>query len=70
VVDVVEQSFDVELEDPVVFPAPLARNADSIVRRFSRPIAIGVCQKYWVQVRLNELFDNHLGHAIRYGGHA
>jgi hypothetical protein len=69
VVDVVEQTFDVELENPVVLPAPLARDANSIERRFSRPIAIGVCQKYWVQVRLNELFDNHLGHSIRYGWH-
>ena len=38
---------------------PTASSAD-----FLGLIAIGVCQKDWVQVRLNELFDHHLSHAI------
>ena len=41
-VDVVEQSFDVELYNPVIFPASLARDADGIERRFPRPIPVGV----------------------------
>jgi aryl-alcohol dehydrogenase-like predicted oxidoreductase len=30
-------------------------------RRFSRPIAIGIRQKDWLQVRLDKLFNNHPG---------
>ncbi len=42
VVDVVEQTLDVEFQNPVVFPAPLSRHTDSIERRPSGPIAVGV----------------------------
>jgi len=42
--DVVEQTFDVEFKDPVIFPAPLARDAYRIQRRFIRPVAVGVRQ--------------------------
>src|SRR6266705_4339015 len=52
-----------------MFPAPLTRDADSIECRFPRPITIGVRQKDGFQVRLNELFNDHLSHAIRHSGH-
>jgi hypothetical protein len=68
VVDVIEQPPDVELKYPIVPPAPLARDSDGVKRRFSRPIAVRVRQKYWVQVRLNELLDDHLSHSICHGG--
>jgi hypothetical protein len=45
VVNVVEQTSDIELQYPVVLPAPLSRNPYSVQRRFVRPVPIGVCQK-------------------------
>ena len=38
----VEETFDVELQDPVVLPAPLAGNPHGIQRRLARPVAIRV----------------------------
>ncbi len=46
VVDVVEQTFDVKFQNPVVIPATLSRHSDSIEGRFPGPIAIGVRQEY------------------------
>ena len=68
-VDIIKQTFDIELQDPIIFPAPFTRNAHGIKRRFLRPVAIGVCQEYLVQIRLNELFDNHLSDSISYSWH-
>src|SRR5271165_3998055 len=67
--DVVEQTFDVEFKDPVIFPAPLARDAYRIQRRFIRPVAVGVRQEYGIEIRLNQLFDHHLRDPVAYGGH-
>src|SRR4030095_10902424 len=64
-----EQTFDVELQNPVVSPAALTRDTDGIEGRFSRPIAIRVRQKDWIQIRLDKLLHNHLSHAISYSGH-
>ena len=36
--DVVEQTFDIELQNPVILPATLARNAYRIQSRFSRSV--------------------------------
>jgi hypothetical protein len=49
-VDIIKQTFDIELQDPIIFPAPLTRNAHSIERRLLRPVATGVCQEYLVQI--------------------
>lgn len=57
---VVEQPLDVELKDPIVLPASLARHSYCIQGRFTRPVAIGVRQKDRFQVRLDQLFDHHL----------
>jgi hypothetical protein len=46
VVDVVKQAFNVKFQNPIVFPAPLARHSNGIQCRLSRPIAVRVCQKY------------------------
>ena len=40
-VDVVKQSFDVKLHNPLVTPAPLARDPYSSQGRFPRPVALG-----------------------------
>src|SRR5262249_22503583 len=69
VVDIIEWTFDIKLEDPLIFPASLTRNTHSIERRFLRPVAIGVYQEYLVQIRLDELFDNHLSNSISYRRH-
>ena len=45
VVDVVKQAVDVEFQNPVILPAPLARDSYGIQRRFVGPISVGVCQK-------------------------
>src|ERR1700740_951107 len=69
VVDIVEQTFYVELENPIVSPATLTRDTYGIESRFSRSIAIRVCQKDWIQTRLDQLLHNRLSYAICYGGH-
>ncbi len=40
-----------------------------IESRFSRSITIRICQKDWIQIRLDQLLDNRLSHAICHGGH-
>jgi hypothetical protein len=44
-VNVVEQALDVELQYPVVFPAPLSRSSYGIQCRFIGPVPLRVCQK-------------------------
>ncbi len=65
VVDIVEQALDVELENPIVPPATLARHCDGVQRGFPRPVAIRVWQEDRFEVRLKHLLDNHLRHAVR-----
>ena len=66
---IVEQALYIKLQNPIIFPAPLSRDPNGVQRRFPRPVAIGVCQEYLVQIRLYELFDNHLSNSIRYSWH-
>jgi hypothetical protein len=65
----IQQTFYVELENPIISPATLTRDTYGIESRFSRSITIRVCQKDWIQIRLDELLHNCLSHAICYGGH-
>jgi site-specific DNA recombinase len=39
---IVEQPFDVKLQNPIIFPASLARDSDRIQSRFARSVAVGV----------------------------
>ncbi len=41
-------------------PAPLARNANGVQSRFSRPVTIGVWKEDRIQIRFNELVDSRL----------
>src|SRR6266481_6088581 len=63
-VDVVEQTFYVELQNPVIFPAPLTRGSNRVQGRFPRSVAVGVWQEYGIQIRLYKLFDHHLRDTI------
>jgi hypothetical protein len=57
---IVEQPLDVELKNPIVPPASLARHPYRVQGRFTRPLAIGARQKDRFQVRLDQLLDHHL----------
>jgi hypothetical protein len=57
---IVEQPLDVELKNPIIPPATLARHSYRTQGRFTRPVAIGVRQKDRFQVRLDQLLDHHL----------
>jgi hypothetical protein len=48
-VDVVEQTLDIELQEPIIFPASLTRYPDGIKRRLVGPI--GIRQKDLAQSR-------------------
>ena len=65
----IEQTFDIKLENPTVFPTPLSRDSNGIERRLSRPVTVRVWKEYGLETRLNGCLDHHLRHAIRYGGH-
>lgn len=69
VVDIVEQSLDVELQNAIVLPAPLSRHAYGIESRFTGSVAVRICQKDCVESRLNQLSDNRLCHAVCHSGH-
>ena len=66
---IIKQTSYVELQNPIVFPAPLARDPNRIQSRFSRSVAVGVWQEYGIQIRLNQLFDHHLRDSIADRGH-
>jgi hypothetical protein len=70
VVDVVKKTFDIKLQDPIILPATLTRDAYRIERRLSRPIAVRVWQEIGLYRWLKRLLDHHLGHSIRHGGYA
>ena len=64
-----EQTADVELQNPVILPAPLARYAYGIQLTLVRPISIGIRQKDRLYFSFHDLLDHHLGHTICYSGH-
>jgi len=63
-IDAVEESLDVEINDPRVAPAALPRRSDRIERRFAGPVSIGVAVEPGLHQRLEEPFDHHLGDAV------
>jgi len=42
VIDCVEETFDVEVQHPIVLPAALARRSNGIQRRFALTVTIGI----------------------------
>ena len=64
--DVVKQALDVELQNPIVLPASLARHLQGIERRLAGPITVGVWKKDGFQNRFKDCFDDHLRYPIRH----
>src|ERR1700690_522936 len=70
VVDVVEQTLDVELKNPVISPTPLPHYTHSIQSRLSGSVTVGVRKENILHFRLDQLFDHHLRDAIAHSGHS
>jgi hypothetical protein len=65
--EVVEEAFDIQIERPVILPAPLPALPNRVVRGFQRPVAVTVGMKERLQRRLQLHLDHHLRHPIRHG---
>ncbi len=68
-IDVVEETFDVQVQHPGIPPAALARSSDRLVRRPARPVAIGVRVEQRINLRFQTLLDYHLGHSVGHRRH-
>src|SRR5664279_1594636 len=67
-IDRLEVSSDVEVKNPVVAPASLPSHAQGLLRRFLRPISVGIRMEMRLQNRLQKTRHNHLRNPIRYRG--
>src|ERR1700682_2643971 len=67
-IDLIEGCFDVKLNHPVVFPAPLSGDSNRLFRRSPRPISIGIWVEYRVEYRFNDELGNRLANPIRHSG--
>jgi hypothetical protein len=70
VVDMVEETLDIEFHNPVVVPTSPPHQGNRIVGRAPRPIAIGVWMEHRVDLRLQQELDRRLRHPIGNRGHA
>jgi len=65
-IDAVKIAPDINVEHPIVAPAPLTRRAHGIDCRSTGPIPIGIGVEYRLQTWLQEMTSDFLGDAIRY----
>ena len=65
-IDAVEETPDIDVEHPIVAPAPLTRRAHGIDCRSAGPVTIGVGVEHRLQTWLQETTSDFLGDAIRY----
>jgi hypothetical protein len=70
VVDVVKQTFDIELDYPVVFPASPPHHGNRIVRRAPGTIAIEIGMKDRIKEWVNQLLDHRLCHPVCHCRHS
>lgn len=70
VIDVVEEPFDVELNDPVVPPAALSHDTHGIQGGSPWTIAIRIGMKQRVQPRFQQQLRCCLGHPVGHRRHA
>jgi len=66
----VEEPLDIQIDDPVVLPAPLPTHPDRVQRRLSRPVAIGVLVEPGLHQRLQELGHHRLRDPVSDRRHA
>ena len=66
VIEIVEQTPDVELHHPVLVPATASGDGDRLQRRFPRPIAIGVAMEDRIKPWLEPHLDRRLRDPVRY----
>jgi len=69
-VDVVEHSLDVELDHPVVVPAPPPYPGYRIERRAPGAIPIGIGMELGFEDRFQDTLDHSLRHPVGHCGHA
>jgi hypothetical protein len=63
-VDIVEQSFDVKLDHPVILPTAPPDQSNRVMRRAPGPVPIGVPMKHRLQVRLKHPLHDGLCHSV------
>jgi hypothetical protein len=66
-VDLVKQAPDVELQHPVVPPAPFAGDLYGLMSRLARSIAVRVLMKIWLDLRFQDKLHHRLSYPIRNG---
>jgi hypothetical protein len=64
--DVIEQTFDIELKQPIVSPASLPGYGNCVKGRFLGPISVGIRQKVRLHFRFEIHLRHHLGDSILY----
>jgi hypothetical protein len=67
--NVVEQTTDVVLENPVALPAALAGHRECVMGGFARAVPVGVGVKYRLQQRFQHQNHRRLGDPITHGGY-
>jgi len=66
-IQVVEKSFDVEIQDPVKAPASLPGHAQGLMGRLARSVAIRVRVKHGLKHGFQRHGDHRLRNPIRHG---
>jgi hypothetical protein len=65
-VDTVKEPLDIQVQDPIVSPAPLSSGPYGLDCRFAGSIPIRVRMEIFFQDRLKVSFDYRLGNAVGY----
>src|SRR5450759_1426748 len=68
--DVIEETLDVQIYNPVIAPASLPRLPDCVQGRLPRSIPVGIRMEQRVHRRLQSRLHHHLRNPIRHGWYA
>ena len=60
--DGIKKGFDVQIYDPIEYPASFPRHSHRVKRRTTWTIAVGI----WVENRLHLWFQHHLRNRLRH----
>lgn len=63
-INIVEEPFDVQVNNPVVVPATLACLPYRLMSRFPWSVTVGIRVEVILQFRLQYLLGHHLGYAV------